>query len=81
MAYHFHWPLAEILDLEHPLRRAFAAEIERLNAEAADGWERADTADGAAHRDAFAPAGAPARADALAAAGGPAGPRTAWGSY
>jgi hypothetical protein len=27
VAYHFHWPLAEILDLEHPLRRAFAGQI------------------------------------------------------
>jgi len=31
VAYHFHWPLAEILDLEHPLRLAFVAEIGRIN--------------------------------------------------
>ena len=31
VAYHFHWPLAEILDLEHPLRRAFIEEIGRIN--------------------------------------------------
>jgi hypothetical protein len=30
VAYHFHWPLAEILDLEHPLRRAFAVQIDRI---------------------------------------------------
>lgn len=23
LAYHFHWPLSELLDLEHPLRRRF----------------------------------------------------------
>ena len=32
MAYHFHWPLSEILDLEHPLRRAFAGQIAGINA-------------------------------------------------
>ena len=31
IAYHFHWPLAEILDLEHPLRQAFAAEIGQIH--------------------------------------------------
>jgi hypothetical protein len=31
VAYHFHWPLNEILDLEHSLRRAFVAEIGRIN--------------------------------------------------
>jgi uncharacterized protein DUF6760 len=31
IAYHFHWPLEEILDLEHPLRQAFAAEIGRIH--------------------------------------------------
>lgn len=30
VAYHFHWSLPEILDLEHADRRRFAAEIERL---------------------------------------------------
>ena len=30
VAYHFHWPLADILDLEHPDRRRFVAEIGRL---------------------------------------------------
>lgn len=32
VAYHFHWPLDEILDLEHPLRRDFVARIGDINA-------------------------------------------------
>ena len=35
VAYHLHWPLASILDLEHPLRQRFIAEIGSLNARAA----------------------------------------------
>ncbi|MGH9178061.1 MAG: DUF6760 family protein [Acidimicrobiales bacterium] len=31
VAYHFHWPLSEIMDLEHPLRRRFVEEIGALN--------------------------------------------------
>ena len=31
IAYHFHWPLEEILDLEDPLRRRFVEEIGRIN--------------------------------------------------
>lgn len=31
VAYHFHWPLGEILDLEHADRQRFVAEISRLN--------------------------------------------------
>lgn len=31
VAYHLHWPLDEILDLEHPLRQRFAEEIGRIN--------------------------------------------------
>lgn len=31
VAYHFHWPLAEILDLEHPDRCRFVTEIGRIN--------------------------------------------------
>ncbi len=27
VAYHFHWPLGEILDLEHPTRQRFVSEI------------------------------------------------------
>ena len=32
LAYHFHWDLDQILDLEHPLRQRFLHEIDRLNA-------------------------------------------------
>jgi hypothetical protein len=31
VAYHFHWSLADIVDLEHPLRRRFVEEIGRIN--------------------------------------------------
>lgn len=31
MAYHFHWSLEAILDLEHPVRRRFVNEIGRIN--------------------------------------------------
>jgi hypothetical protein len=31
VAYHFHWPLEEIVDLEHPLRQRFVEEIARIN--------------------------------------------------
>ncbi len=31
VAYHLHWPLEELLDLEHPDRRRFIEEIDRLN--------------------------------------------------
>jgi hypothetical protein len=31
VAYHFHWSLEEILDLEHPIRRRFVEEIGRIN--------------------------------------------------
>ncbi len=37
VAYHFHWSLDEILDLEHPLRRRFVAEIGRINRRIASG--------------------------------------------
>ncbi len=36
IAYHFHWPLDEILDLEHPLRRRFVEEIARINRQRAE---------------------------------------------
>jgi hypothetical protein len=36
VAYHFHWSLDEILDLEHPLRRRFVEEIGRINRRLAD---------------------------------------------
>jgi hypothetical protein len=35
VAYHFHWPLDAILDLEHPLRQRFVEEIGRINTELA----------------------------------------------
>jgi hypothetical protein len=31
VAYHLHWPLSELLDLEHPLRQRFVEEVARLN--------------------------------------------------
>ena len=30
VAFHFHWTLDDILDLEHPMRKRFVAEIGRL---------------------------------------------------
>lgn len=31
IAYHFHWPMEAILDLEHADRRAWATQISRIN--------------------------------------------------
>lgn len=31
VAFHFHWSLDDILDLEHPVRRRFVEEIGRIN--------------------------------------------------
>ena len=31
VAYHFHWSLDEILDMEHPMRRRFVEEISSIN--------------------------------------------------
>ena len=31
VAFHFHWGLGEILDLEHPVRRRFVEEIGSIN--------------------------------------------------
>lgn len=31
VAFHFHWPLDDLLDLEHPVRHHFVEEIGRLN--------------------------------------------------
>jgi transcriptional antiterminator len=31
VAYHFHWSWEEILDMEHPDRQRFVAEIARIN--------------------------------------------------
>jgi hypothetical protein len=37
VAYHFHWMLGDILDLEHPTRRRFIEEISRINRRLASG--------------------------------------------
>jgi hypothetical protein len=31
VAYHFHWSLDDILDMEHPLRTRFVTEIAKIN--------------------------------------------------
>lgn len=31
MAYHFHWPLQEVLEMEHADRRRWVEEIDRIN--------------------------------------------------
>jgi hypothetical protein len=41
LAYHFHWPLDTILDLEHRDRRHFLAEADALaSATVAEEWDR-----------------------------------------
>jgi hypothetical protein len=41
LAYHLHWPLDTILDLEHRDRRRFLAEADALaGVAAADDWDR-----------------------------------------
>jgi len=37
VAFHFHWSLGEILDLEHPMRRRFVDEIGRINRQLSKG--------------------------------------------
>ncbi|WP_432947684.1 DUF6760 family protein [Kribbella sp. CA-253562] len=37
VAYHFHWPLDDILDLEHPLRQRYVSEIARINQRMTEG--------------------------------------------
>jgi hypothetical protein len=37
VAYHFHWPLDDILDLEHPTRQRFVAEISSINRRITEG--------------------------------------------
>lgn len=37
VAYHFHWSLDDILDLEHPVRQRFVREIRRLNEDQGQG--------------------------------------------
>lgn len=36
LAYHLHWSLDDLLDLEHPLRQRFVEEVEKLNRRALD---------------------------------------------
>lgn len=36
VAYHFHWPLDDILDLEHPQRLRFVSEISHINTRLAE---------------------------------------------
>jgi len=31
VAYHLHWPLDDLLDLEHPVRQRFVDEVGRIN--------------------------------------------------
>jgi hypothetical protein len=31
IAYHFHWPLGEIMDLPHPERIAWVGQVSRIN--------------------------------------------------
>ncbi len=38
VAYHFHWSLADILDLEHPDRQRFVAAIGRLGERSSTVW-------------------------------------------
>lgn len=37
VAYHFHWSLEELLDMEHPTRRRFVDEIAKINRRISDG--------------------------------------------
>lgn len=37
VAYHFHWSLDDILDLEHPVRQRFVEEIGRINQRLSNG--------------------------------------------
>ncbi|GAB3954493.1 hypothetical protein GCM10029976_096890 [Kribbella albertanoniae] len=37
VAYHFHWRLDDILDLEHPQRQAFVTEISKINRRITEG--------------------------------------------
>jgi hypothetical protein len=37
VAYHFHWPLDDLLDLEHAQRRRYVEEIARINVRLSEG--------------------------------------------
>jgi hypothetical protein len=38
VAYHFHWGLDEIMDLEHPVRRRFVDQIARMTSRQQRSW-------------------------------------------
>jgi len=46
VAYHFHWPFDQILDLEHPVRREFVRRIGSINTAINASAESAGEADG-----------------------------------
>jgi uncharacterized protein DUF6760 len=37
MAYYFHWSMDDILDLEHPTRQQYIAQISRINEQISEG--------------------------------------------
>lgn len=37
VAYHFHWALDELLDMEHPTRQRFVDEIAKINRRISNG--------------------------------------------
>jgi hypothetical protein len=37
VAYHFHWPLDDLLDLEHAQRRRYVEEIAHINVRLSEG--------------------------------------------
>lgn len=37
VAYHFHWSLPDILDMEHALRQRYVEEIARINTRISEG--------------------------------------------
>jgi hypothetical protein len=37
VAYYLHWPLDQILDLEHPMRQRFVAEVGKINTQLGTG--------------------------------------------
>ncbi|GAA0600323.1 hypothetical protein HPO96_34530 [Kribbella sandramycini] len=37
IAYHFHWPLDQILDLEHPQRHTYLTQISTINRRITEG--------------------------------------------
>jgi hypothetical protein len=46
VAYHFHWPFDQILDLEHPVRREFVRRIGAINTAVNAAAEAAVAGDG-----------------------------------